>query len=122
VFVNAANPTVRGKGLTGGPNGIADIDPNDLFGYELTTRRQQYWFLLGVVLLVLVGLYLVWYGRFAIDPTKQGSSPFAWVEHWSSSATTWLQDGGTTLGLVLAAAVAAVVALAVAATRLSRRP
>jgi cytochrome c biogenesis protein CcdA len=74
------------------------------------------------VLLVLVGLYLVWYGRFAIDPTKQGSSPFAWVEHWASSATTWLQDGGTTLGLVLAVAVAAVVALAVAATRLSRRP
>ena len=59
VFVNAANPTVRGKGLTGGPNGIADIDPNDLFGYELTTRRQQYWFILGIVLLVLIGLYFL---------------------------------------------------------------
>ena len=59
VFVNAANPTVRGQGLTGGPNGIADIDANDLLGYELTTRRQQYWFLLGVVLLVLVGLHFL---------------------------------------------------------------
>ncbi len=59
VFVNAANPTVRGKGLTGGPNGIADIDPNDLFGYELTTRRQQYWFILAIVLLVLVGLHFL---------------------------------------------------------------
>jgi len=59
VFVNAANPTVRGKGLTGGPNGIADIDPNDLFGYELTTRRQQYWFILAVVLLVLIGLHFL---------------------------------------------------------------
>jgi ABC-type branched-subunit amino acid transport system permease subunit len=59
VFVNAANPTVRGKGLTGGPNGIADIDPNDLFGYELTTRRQQYWFILGIVLLVLIGLHFL---------------------------------------------------------------
>jgi ABC-type branched-subunit amino acid transport system permease subunit len=59
VFVNAANPTVHGKGLTGGPNGIADIDANDLFGYELTTRRQQYWFILGVVLLVLIGLHFL---------------------------------------------------------------
>ncbi|MDQ3777360.1 MAG: branched-chain amino acid ABC transporter permease, partial [Actinomycetota bacterium] len=59
VFVNAANPTVRGKGLTGGPNGIADIDANDLFGYELTTRRQQYWFILGVVLLVLIALHFL---------------------------------------------------------------
>lgn len=55
VFVNAANP----RGLTGGPNGIADIDPNDLFGYELTTRRQQYWFILGAVLLVLIGLHFL---------------------------------------------------------------
>jgi ABC-type branched-subunit amino acid transport system permease subunit len=59
VFVNAANPTVRGKGLTGGPNGIADIDANDLFGYELVSRRQQYWFILAVVLLVLIGLHFL---------------------------------------------------------------
>ncbi|HET9322892.1 MAG TPA: branched-chain amino acid ABC transporter permease [Gaiellaceae bacterium] len=59
VFVNAANPTVHGQGLTGGPNGIADIDPNDLFGYDLTTRRQQYYFILGVVVLVLIGLYFL---------------------------------------------------------------
>ncbi len=59
VFVNAANPTVRGQGLTGGPNGIADIDANDLFGYELTTRRQQYWFILAAVLVVLVGLHFL---------------------------------------------------------------
>jgi branched-chain amino acid transport system permease protein len=59
VFVNAANPTVHGKGLTGGPNGIADIDPNDLFGYELISRKQQYWFILGIVTLVLIGLYFL---------------------------------------------------------------
>jgi ABC-type branched-subunit amino acid transport system permease subunit len=56
VFVNAANPTVAGKGLTGGPNGIPDIDPNDLFGYEFATRTQQFYLLLGVVVLMLVGL------------------------------------------------------------------
>jgi branched-chain amino acid transport system permease protein len=59
VFVNAANPTVAGKGLTGGPNGIADIDPNDLFGYELISRTQQYYFILVVVGLVLAGLYFL---------------------------------------------------------------
>ena len=42
VFVNASNPQVAGKGLTGGPNGIADIDPVSFFGYEFTTRTQQY--------------------------------------------------------------------------------
>jgi ABC-type branched-subunit amino acid transport system permease subunit len=59
VFVNAANPTVAGHGLTGGPNGIADIDPNDIFGYELVSRTQQYYFILGVVLLVLAGLHFL---------------------------------------------------------------
>jgi branched-chain amino acid transport system permease protein len=59
VFVNAANPTVRGHGLTGGPNGIPDIDPQGLLGYELTSRTQQFYFLLVVVVLVVVALHFV---------------------------------------------------------------
>jgi ABC-type branched-subunit amino acid transport system permease subunit len=59
VFVNAANPTVAGKGLTGGPNGIADIDPIDVFGYELTSRGQQFYLLLVSVVLVLGGLHFL---------------------------------------------------------------
>jgi ABC-type branched-subunit amino acid transport system permease subunit len=59
VFVNAANPTVAGKGLTGGPNGIADIDPPGLFGYETATRAQQFYLLLAAVVLVLVGLHFL---------------------------------------------------------------
>jgi branched-chain amino acid transport system permease protein len=59
VFVNAANPTVAGTGLTGGPNGIADIDPLSFFGYELTTRTQQFYGLLVAVVLVLVGLHFI---------------------------------------------------------------
>jgi branched-chain amino acid transport system permease protein len=59
VFVNVGNPTVAGKGLTGGPNGIADIDPLDFFGYELTSRTQQFYFLLLAVLVVLVGLHFL---------------------------------------------------------------
>jgi branched-chain amino acid transport system permease protein len=59
VFVNVANPNVRGQGLTGGPNGIADIDPLRFFGYELTTRTQQYYFLLGAVVVLLAGLHFL---------------------------------------------------------------
>jgi ABC-type branched-subunit amino acid transport system permease subunit len=59
VFVNVGNPTVAGKGLTGGPNGIADIDPLGFFGYEFTTRTQQFYFLLGSVLVVLIGLHFL---------------------------------------------------------------
>jgi ABC-type branched-subunit amino acid transport system permease subunit len=59
VFVNAANPTFAGQGLTGGPNGIADIDPNDFFGYEFTSRTQQFYLLLGAVVVVLVGLHFL---------------------------------------------------------------
>jgi branched-chain amino acid transport system permease protein len=59
VFVNAANPTVAGTGLTGGPNGIADIDPNDVFGYEIVSRTQQFYFLLVVVLALLGGLHFL---------------------------------------------------------------
>jgi branched-chain amino acid transport system permease protein len=59
VFVNVGNPTVAGKGLTGGPNGLADIDPLDFFGYELTSRTQQFYFLLLCVVLVLVGLHFL---------------------------------------------------------------
>jgi branched-chain amino acid transport system permease protein len=59
VFANAANPVVHGKGLTGGPNGIADIDPLRFFGYELTTRTQEFYFLLGVAVLVLAALYFL---------------------------------------------------------------
>jgi cytochrome c biogenesis protein CcdA len=71
------------------------------------------------VLLLLVGAYLVWYGRFAIDPANgTASSPLAWVEDWSTSASVWLHDAGTTLGVVVALAVLSALAI----TRLLRRP
>jgi ABC-type branched-subunit amino acid transport system permease subunit len=59
VFVNVGNPKVAGQGLTGGPNGIADIDPIDLFGYELTSRTQQFYFLLVALVVVLAGLHFL---------------------------------------------------------------
>jgi len=67
-------------------------------------------------LLVAVGAYLIWYGVYATDPANgTASTPFGWVEQWSSDATTWLSDGGTELGLTLAALVA--VALAISLRR-----
>ena len=59
VFVNVGNPTVHGKGLTGGPNGLADIDPIKFFGYTLTSRTQQFYFLLGIVALTLAALHFL---------------------------------------------------------------
>jgi branched-chain amino acid transport system permease protein len=59
VFVNASNPQVAGQGLTGGPNGIPDIDPVTLFGYEFTSRTQQYALLLVAGFVVLVGLHFL---------------------------------------------------------------
>jgi branched-chain amino acid transport system permease protein len=59
VFANVGNPTVAGKGFTGGVNGIADIDPLDFFGYELTSRTQQFYFLLLAVVMVIAGLHFL---------------------------------------------------------------
>jgi ABC-type branched-subunit amino acid transport system permease subunit len=59
VFVNATDPVVAGKGLTGGPNGIADIDPLSFFGFDVTTRTQQYYVLLVAAVLVLVALHFI---------------------------------------------------------------
>ncbi len=59
-------------------------------------------------LLVAVGIYLVWYGIYAASPENATSStPLGWVEQWSADVSTWLRDGGTGLGVALAAVVAA---------------
>jgi cytochrome c biogenesis protein CcdA len=59
------------------------------------------------VLLVLVGIYLVGYGVRAIRDDDTASSPVAWVDSWSTSAATWLEEGSTQLGAVMAVVVAA---------------
>jgi branched-chain amino acid transport system permease protein len=58
-FTNTANPTVAGKGLTGGSNGIANLDALNIFGYHLNSTKQQYFFLLIVVAVITIALYLV---------------------------------------------------------------
>jgi branched-chain amino acid transport system permease protein len=58
-FTNTANPTIAGKGLTGGPNGIANLDPLDIFGYHLNSTKQEYFFILIVVVVITGALYLV---------------------------------------------------------------
>jgi ABC-type branched-subunit amino acid transport system permease subunit len=62
VFVNNANrinfPHFGHVDLTGGANGLANIDPLNLFGYKIESTTQQFYFLLVSFVLVLVALYL----------------------------------------------------------------
>ena len=63
VFVNNANrinfPFAGHVDLTGGSNGIANVDPFNFFGFKLDSTRQQYYFLLVAISIVLVLLYWV---------------------------------------------------------------
>ena len=58
VFANVANPTVFGKGLTGGANGIPQLDPLTFFGHAITSTKGLYFFLVGAVAVVAAALYL----------------------------------------------------------------
>ena len=58
-FTNTANPTVHGVGLTGGPNGIPNLDPLTFFGYALNSTKQQFFFLLLVVTVLAAALHLI---------------------------------------------------------------
>jgi ABC-type branched-subunit amino acid transport system permease subunit len=67
IFVNNANgglsdfsyPFVGRVDLTGGSNGLDQIDPLNFFGYHLTTTRQYYFYTLISLALVMTMLYFV---------------------------------------------------------------
>jgi branched-chain amino acid transport system permease protein len=63
VFVNNANrisfPFVGHADLTGGSNGIANIDPFNFFGYKISSTRQQYYLLLICIALILIFLAFI---------------------------------------------------------------
>ena len=44
--------------MTGGANGIPQVDPLTFFGYKLTTSKQLYFLLVGAVAVVAAALYL----------------------------------------------------------------
>jgi sulfite exporter TauE/SafE len=68
------------------------------------------------VLLVLVGIYLVYYGIHAAGSAASATNnPIGVMQDWSTRATARLEDGGVRLGLVFAAFVA------IAASWASRR-
>ena len=58
VFTNVANPTIAGKGLTGGANGIPQLDPLRFFGHTIKSTKGLYFFLVGAVAVVAALLYL----------------------------------------------------------------
>jgi cytochrome c-type biogenesis protein len=55
------------------------------------------------VLLTLVGAYLVYYGVYSISTDDSTDNPVGVIEDWSSRTSSWMQDGGVKLGLVMAA-------------------
>jgi ABC-type branched-subunit amino acid transport system permease subunit len=63
IFVNNANrinfPFAGHVDLTGGSNGIANIDPFNFFGFKVDTTTKQYYLLLISVALVLVLLAFI---------------------------------------------------------------
>jgi cytochrome c-type biogenesis protein len=80
---------------------------------ESVVRRMkaalQYMDRVAGVLLVVVGVYLVYYGiETTGSDTPATNSPVGVVDDWSARASAWLQDGGVELGVGLAAVVVAV--------------
>ena len=67
IFVNNANggltdfsyPFVGKVDLTGGSNGLDQIDPLNFFGYEITTTKQYYFYTLISLALLMIMLYFV---------------------------------------------------------------
>jgi ABC-type branched-subunit amino acid transport system permease subunit len=67
IFVNNANgglndfsyPFVGKVDLTGGANGLDQIDPFNLFGYHITTTKGYYFFTLISLTLLMIMLYFV---------------------------------------------------------------
>jgi ABC-type branched-subunit amino acid transport system permease subunit len=61
VFVNNANrisfPFVGHVDLTGGSNGLANIDPLNLFGYKVSSTKQYFYVLLIAFALLVAALY-----------------------------------------------------------------
>jgi cytochrome c biogenesis protein CcdA len=80
----------------------------------------------AAVLMVVMGLYVAWYGIFSLrvrsDP-RTGAGPVDRVERWSSDATRFVSDvGATRLGIYLLGAIAAMVSISVLITSLRREP
>jgi cytochrome c biogenesis protein CcdA len=76
---------------------------------------------ISAVILVLVGLYLAWYGYWSADPIHHPAGPVSWVEARQAQLSTWIDARTALLGwgfLVLNLALAA----AGLAARQARRP
>jgi branched-chain amino acid transport system permease protein len=63
VIINATAidfPFVDGKvNVTRGPNGISDVKPLELFGWQVTSLDEYFWLALGTFTIVITALYLL---------------------------------------------------------------
>src|SRR6476619_4639549 len=75
VFTNSADP----YGITNGSNGLANVDPLTFFGGHIVidTTRDYYWFLLGVVVVILIVLHFLSESRTGRAWTASREDPLA---------------------------------------------
>ncbi|MDX6480894.1 MAG: branched-chain amino acid transport system permease protein [Gaiellaceae bacterium] len=59
VFANTSDPVIAGVDVTGGSNGIANIDKLTFFGYHLNSSKQEFFFTLIVFVVLLTALHFV---------------------------------------------------------------
>jgi len=82
-FALVANPTVHGTGLTGGANGIPQVDPIRFsfyihhYSYVVKSTRQFYWLLLGVVIFLSVAIHFANQSRIGRAWRAQREDPLA---------------------------------------------
>jgi len=72
-FANTTDPW----GLTGGANGIAPVDPITFFGYQLTSTKQIYFFLLIVVAFLATTIHFANQSRIGRAWRAQRDDPLA---------------------------------------------
>lgn len=54
--------------------------------------------LISAVVLVIVGLYVAWYGYWSTDPINIPAGPVRQVESWQASLSGWIDDRTAVLG------------------------
>lgn len=55
--------------------------------------------LISAVILIVVGLYLAWYGYWATDPGGIPAGPVTWVENRQRELSSWINARSTVLGV-----------------------
>ncbi|MFV0257609.1 MAG: cytochrome c biogenesis CcdA family protein [Acidimicrobiales bacterium] len=79
---------------------------------------------ISAVILIVVGVYVAWYGYWSTDPAVINPGPITWVEARQAELSTWISDRATMFGVTFLAVNLAVLAGGTLARRAQapRRP